>query len=117
MNPLLYNDIKVIEIIYEDDYCIVVNKPNNLLVHHSYYSRNIEEDSLVQLLKLQGYESPIPVHRLDRKTSGILLLAKNICPCITRFCPFFHKVQRRCSNINITIFNHFFHETEKEGQN
>ena len=77
MNPLLYNDIKVIEIIYEDDYCIVVNKPNNLLVHHSYYSRNIEEDSLVQLLKLQGYESPIPVHRLDRKTSGILLLAKN----------------------------------------
>ena len=32
---------------------------------------------MVQLLKLQGFESPIPVHRLDRKTSGILLLAKN----------------------------------------
>jgi tRNA pseudouridine65 synthase len=77
MNPILYNDIKTIEIIYEDDYCIVVNKPNNLLVHHSYFSRNIEEDSLVQLLKLQGYESPIPVHRLDRKTSGALLLAKH----------------------------------------
>ncbi len=77
MNPLLYNDCKEIEIVYEDDYCIVVNKPNNLLVHHSYFSRNIEEDSLVQLLKLQGYESPIPVHRLDRKTSGLLLLAKD----------------------------------------
>ena len=77
MNPILYNNIKVIEIIYEDDYCIVVNKPNNLLVHHSYFSRNIEEDSLVQLLKLQGYESPIPVHRLDRKTSGALLMAKS----------------------------------------
>ena len=76
MNPILYNNIKTIEIIYEDDYCIVVNKPNNLLVHHSYFSRNIEEDSLVQLLKLQGYESPILVHRLDRKTSGALLLAK-----------------------------------------
>ena len=76
MNPLLYNDCKEIEIVYEDDYCIVVNKPNNLLVHHSYFSRNIEEDSLVQLLKLQGYETPIPVHRLDRKTSGLLLLAK-----------------------------------------
>lgn len=76
MNPILYNNIKTIEIIYEDDYCIVVNKPNNLLVHHSYFSRNIEEDSLVQLLKLQGYESPIPVHRLDRKTSGALLLVK-----------------------------------------
>lgn len=77
MEPILYNTIKQIPILYEDDYCIVVNKPNNLLVHHSYYSRNIEEDSLVQLLKLQGYETPIPVHRLDRKTSGILLLAKN----------------------------------------
>ena len=77
MNPLLYNDIKTIEIIYEDEYCLVVNKPNNLLVHHSYFSRNIEEDSLVQLLKFQGYESPIPVHRLDRKTSGALLLSKN----------------------------------------
>lgn len=77
MNPLLYSDCKEIEIIYEDDYCLVVNKPNNLLVHHSYFSRNIEEDSLVQLLKIQGYESPVPVHRLDRKTSGVLLLAKN----------------------------------------
>jgi tRNA pseudouridine65 synthase len=77
LNPLLYNDCKEIEIVYEDDYCIVVNKPNNLLVHHSYFSRNIEEDSLVQLLKLQGYELPIPVHRLDRKTSGLLLLAKD----------------------------------------
>lgn len=77
MNPILYSDTKEIEIIYEDDYCIVVNKPNNLLVHHSYFSRNIEEDSLVQLLKLQGYESPIPIHRLDRKTSGLLLLAKD----------------------------------------
>ena len=76
MNPLLYNDCKEIPIIYEDEYCLVVNKPNNLLVHHSYYSRNIEEDSLVQLLKIQGYESPVPVHRLDRKTSGVLLLAK-----------------------------------------
>lgn len=77
MNPILYSDIKEIPIIYEDDYCLVVNKPNNLLMHHSYFSRNIEEDSLVQLLKLQGYESPVPVHRLDRKTSGILLLAKD----------------------------------------
>ena len=63
-------------IIYEDEYCFIVNKPNNLLVHHSYYARNIEEDSLVQILKSLGYESPIPVHRLDRKTSGIILFSK-----------------------------------------
>lgn len=77
MNPVLYNDIKQIPILHEDDHCIIVNKPNNLVVHHSYYSRNVEEDSLVQLLKLQDYETPIPVHRLDRKTSGVLLLAKD----------------------------------------
>ena len=63
-------------IIYEDEFCFIVNKPNNLLVHHSYYARNIEEDSLVQLLRIKGYETPIPVHRLDRKTSGIILFSK-----------------------------------------
>jgi tRNA pseudouridine65 synthase len=65
-----------VSIVYEDDYCVIVNKPSNLLVHHSYYARNIEEDSLVEVLKQQGFETPIPVHRLDRKTSGLLLLAK-----------------------------------------
>jgi len=65
-----------ISVIYEDDYCFVVNKPSNLLVHHSHFARNIEEDSLVELLKLQGFESPVPVHRLDRKTSGLILFSK-----------------------------------------
>jgi len=41
-----------LEIIYKDDYCICVNKPNNLIVHHSYHSRNIsDEKSLLQLLE------------------------------------------------------------------
>lgn len=61
---------------YEDNECFVVNKPPNLLVHHSYYARNIEEDSLVELLKQQGFETPVPVHRLDRKTSGLILFSK-----------------------------------------
>ena len=43
MQPLLYSDQKEIEIVYEDDYCLIVNKPNNLLVHHSHFSRNVEE--------------------------------------------------------------------------
>ena len=77
MQPLLYSNQKEIEIIYEDEYCLVVNKPNNLLVHHSHFSRNVDEESLVELLKKQGYDHPIPIHRLDRKTSGILLLAKS----------------------------------------
>jgi tRNA pseudouridine65 synthase len=63
------------EIVYEDEFILIVNKPNDLLVHHSYYARNIEENSLVQLLQGKGY-AVYPIHRLDRKTSGLLLLAK-----------------------------------------
>ena len=63
------------EIIFEDEYLLIINKPSNLLVHHSYYARNIEEDSLVELLSLQGIKA-YPVHRLDRKTSGLILFAK-----------------------------------------
>lgn len=77
MQPLLYNTNKEIEVIYEDEYCLVVNKPNNLLVHHSYFSRNVDEESLVELLKIAGYKNPIPVHRLDRKTSGVILFSKS----------------------------------------
>jgi len=41
-----------LEIIYKDDYCICVNKPNNVVVHHSYLSRNVsDEQSLLQLLE------------------------------------------------------------------
>lgn len=68
----------MIEVLFEDEYCLIVNKPNNVLVHHSYYSRNITDDSLLQLLRQQFVGSNFyPVHRLDRKTSGIILLAKD----------------------------------------
>jgi tRNA pseudouridine65 synthase len=65
----------MIEILYEDEFYVFVNKPNNLLVHHSHYARNIEENSLMELLPSQGIEA-YPIHRLDRKTSGVLALAK-----------------------------------------
>ncbi len=73
---LLRKRILELQIVYEDQWCFIVSKPSNLLVHHSYYARNIEEDSLVELLKRQGFESPVPVHRLDRKTSGLILFSK-----------------------------------------
>ena len=67
---------ETIEIIHEDDSIIVVNKPNNILVYASYFARNIKDDDLVTLLKEQTECELYPIHRLDRKTSGILLLAK-----------------------------------------
>jgi tRNA pseudouridine65 synthase len=65
-----------IEILFEDDTIIVVNKPNNVLIHNSYYARNIKEPTLLELLTEQLNCDFYPVHRLDRKTSGVLLLAK-----------------------------------------
>ena len=66
-----------LEIIYEDEYILCVTKPNNVLVHHAYHSRNVsEEKSLLQLLDEQIGGKFYPIHRLDRKTSGIIALAK-----------------------------------------
>lgn len=67
-----------LEIIYEDEYVLCVTKPNNVLVHHAYHSRNMsDEKSLLQLIQEQIGLKTYPVHRLDRKTSGAILLAKN----------------------------------------
>lgn len=63
-------------IIHEDEQLIVLNKPNNLLVHHSYYARNIREKSLAQLVREHVNGKVFPAHRLDRKTSGIMVFAK-----------------------------------------
>ncbi|MDB4497432.1 pseudouridine synthase [Flavobacteriaceae bacterium] len=65
-----------LEIIYQDSYCLLVTKPNNVLVHHAHHSRNkIDEESLLQLIEHQLGSRYYPIHRLDRKTSGIILLA------------------------------------------
>ena len=65
-----------LEIIYQDSYCLLVTKPNNVLVHHAHHSRNkIDEKSLLQLIEDQFGIKYYPIHRLDRKTSGIILLA------------------------------------------
>ncbi len=48
-----------------------------MLVHHSFMANNMsEEKSLVQLIIDEREEQYYPIHRLDRKTSGIVLFAK-----------------------------------------
>ncbi|ASS50893.1 MAG: hypothetical protein CHH17_02005 [Candidatus Fluviicola riflensis] len=48
-----------------------------MLVHHSHFARNIETPSLVELVRALGYETAVPVHRLDHKTSGALIFVKS----------------------------------------
>jgi len=70
-----------LEIVYEDDELIVVNKPSGLVVHPGHGRR---DGTLVNALlgrrttlsTLGGPARPGIVHRLDRETSGLLVVAK-----------------------------------------
>lgn len=74
---MAFKTLNSLEIIFEDDYCILVNKPNNVLVHHAHHSRNVrDKPSLLDLIKNNRHQTFYPVHRLDRKTSGVILLSK-----------------------------------------
>ncbi|WP_316760282.1 pseudouridine synthase [Pedobacter aquatilis] len=64
----------MLEIIYQDENLIAINKPHGLLVHQSSIARDATEFAL-QMLRDQVEKHVSPVHRLDRKTSGILLFA------------------------------------------
>lgn len=67
----------MLSILFEDPYILAILKPNNMLVHHSAMANNkLEEKSMVQLLQIQLNKKLYPLHRLDRKTSGIILFAK-----------------------------------------
>ncbi|HEX5456336.1 MAG TPA: RluA family pseudouridine synthase [Candidatus Saccharimonadales bacterium] len=70
-----------LEVIYEDDDCVVINKPAGVLVH-SKGAFNIESTVASWLLpKVKGFDKNNNragiVHRLDRGTSGVMLCAKN----------------------------------------
>lgn len=63
-----------LEIIYQDEYFIAINKPHGLLVHRSAIAADATEFALQQLRNQIG-QKVFPIHRLDRKTSGVLLFA------------------------------------------
>ncbi len=65
-----------LEIIFENDGLIAINKPHGLLVHRSKIAADATEFA-VQILRDQINQLVWPVHRLDRKTSGVLLFAKS----------------------------------------
>ncbi|MDE2307456.1 MAG: pseudouridylate synthase [Xanthomonadaceae bacterium] len=66
----------MLEILHQDDALIAVNKPANLAVHRSRMVGNAEE-FLVDRLREQLGGSVHLAHRLDRATSGVLLVARS----------------------------------------
>jgi 23S rRNA pseudouridine955/2504/2580 synthase/23S rRNA pseudouridine1911/1915/1917 synthase len=62
-----------LEIIFEDEYLIAVNKPSGLL---SIPDREGKEISLKNILQ-DKYDEIFTVHRLDKATSGVIVFAKD----------------------------------------
>ncbi|RUM48959.1 MAG: pseudouridylate synthase [Marinomonas sp.] len=63
-----------LDILYLDDDLVVVNKPSGLLVHRTDLAKH-EQDAVVQRLNEQLGKWVYPIHRLDRATSGVLVMA------------------------------------------
>ena len=72
-----------LDIVYEDDDVLVINKPKGLVVHPA---AGHQDDTLVngllfsradQLSGINGELRPGIVHRIDKDTSGLLAVAKN----------------------------------------
>ena len=64
----------MLEIIYQDQHFIAINKPGGMLVHKSELAPE-ETVFVLQTLRDQINQHIYPVHRLDRPTSGVLLFA------------------------------------------
>jgi tRNA pseudouridine65 synthase len=66
----------VLDILYQDDDIVAVNKPANLAVHRSKFV-GPDDAFLVDLLREQVEGRLHLAHRLDRATSGVLLVARS----------------------------------------
>lgn len=69
-------NIEPLDILFESEDLIAINKPQGLLVHRTRIAKDATEFAL-QMLRDQIGQSVYPCHRLDRKTSGVLLFAKS----------------------------------------
>lgn len=72
-----------LDIVYEDDYILVVNKPKGMVVHPApgNYQGTLVNAVMYhcgdKLSSINGIIRPGIVHRIDKDTSGLLLVAKN----------------------------------------
>jgi tRNA pseudouridine65 synthase len=64
----------MLDILFRDEHLVAINKPHDLLVHRSSIAADAEVFAL-QLLRDQVGQKVYPVHRIDRKTGGVLLFA------------------------------------------
>lgn len=80
--PVIPQDISL-DILFEDEHILVVNKPSNMLVHPlSYHVLNTLANGVIYHWQLQGHNNKFrAVSRLDKDTSGVILIAKSSYIC------------------------------------
>lgn len=68
-----------LNILYEDDFLLIVDKPSNLPVHPSilHYEDSLSNAVKYHFDKIGLHKKIRPVNRLDKDTSGIVIFAKN----------------------------------------
>jgi 23S rRNA pseudouridine1911/1915/1917 synthase len=114
-----------IDVVYEDDDLMVVNKPAGLVVHPG--SGNWEGTLLNALLQHAPALQHLPragiVHRLDKETSGLLVVAKTLVSqtdlvrqlqarSVTReYCAIVHGTVARDGKVDAPIARHPVHRT------
>lgn len=101
-----------LNIVYEDEALAVINKPKGLIVHPTHSQTN---DTLVNYLMHQfdalstinGAERPGIVHRLDKDTSGLIIIAKTDRAHIGLQEQFINQsVYREYEALTFGVFNH-----------
>ncbi len=78
MDPHMIRDLEAM-ILYRDESVIVLNKPAGLASQGG-SGIAVHLDGMLDALRFDGTERPKLVHRLDRDTSGVLLLARGVKP-------------------------------------
>jgi 23S rRNA pseudouridine1911/1915/1917 synthase len=90
-----------LNIVYEDDALMVINKPAGLVVHpgHGNYSGTLVNALAWHLKDDRDYDANDPhvglVHRIDKDTSGLLVVAKTPDTKTALGLQFYHKTTRR----------------------
>lgn len=88
--PIAHPDYqeKELQVLYEDPYCLAVNKPSGMLVHPT---GDHQIGTLISLVHTR-YSDPLPhlLNRIDKETSGIVLFSKGN-PYHTAFAKLFEK--------------------------
>ena len=79
---IVWGNPNLVQEIYQDEYLIVVNKPEGMKTH----GNQLDETALLNHVSAYVGQTCYVVHRLDKETSGLVLFAKNpfILPILNR---------------------------------